>query len=66
MKTMFDFANYGSQEFIIKLDDIDTTDWRNVLTNPRRTLNEEIKSLPNGVAFIEELLTNCSKYVPWQ
>lgn len=63
---MFDFTNYKAQDFIIKLDDIDTTDWRNVLTNPRRQLNEEIKKLPNGVAFIEELLTNCSKYVPWQ
>lgn len=63
---MFDFKNYDSQDFIIKLDNIDTTDWHNVLTNPRRALNEEIKSLPNGVAFIEELLTNCSKYVPWQ
>lgn len=66
MKTMFDFKNYTSQEFIIKLDDIDTTDWRNVLTNPVRTLNEEIKHLPKGVAFIEELLANCSKYVPWK
>lgn len=66
MKTMFDFKNYTAQDFIIKLDDIDTTDWRNVLTNPVRILNEEIKSLPRGIAFIEELLTNCSKYVPWQ
>lgn len=63
---MYDFVNYNHQDFIIKLDDIDTTDWRNVLTNPSRKLNEEIKNLPNGVAFIEELLTNCSKYVPWQ
>lgn len=65
MKTMFDFKNVIAQDFIIKLDDIDTTDWRNVLTNPTRTLNEEIKNLPRGVAFIEELLTNCSRYVPW-
>lgn len=63
---MFDFKNFNVQEFVIELDDIDNTDWRNVFTKPNRTLNEEIKNLPKGVAFIEELLTNCSKYVPWQ
>lgn len=64
MKTLFDFKTLTAQDFIIKLDDIDTTDWSNVNTNPMRQLNEEIKNLPRGVAFIEELLTNSSKYVP--
>lgn len=63
---MYNFKTIEHQDFIIKLNDIDTTDWHNVLTNPRRQLNDEIKNLPSGIAFIEELLTNCSKYVPWQ
>lgn len=63
---MLDFATETYQDYIIELNDIDSTEWRNVRTNPRRVLNEEIKSLPKGVAFIKELLTNDAKYVPWK
>lgn len=63
---MISLKNELYQEFIIQLSDIDTTDWLNVRTNPRRTLNEEIKNLPKGIPFIKELLENRSKYVPWQ
>lgn len=63
---MLDFENQCYQEFIIELCDIDTTEWHNVRTNPRRILNEEIKSLMKGIPFIQELLSNCSKYVPWK
>ncbi|XP_055308896.1 uncharacterized protein LOC129572816 [Sitodiplosis mosellana] len=66
MKTMLDFKTESYQDYIIELSDIDSTEWRNVRTNPRRVLNEEIKSLPKGVAFIKELLTNDRKYVPWK
>lgn len=63
---MVDLKNHLYQEYIIELSDIDTTDWHNVRSNPRRTLNEEIKNLPKGIPFIKELLENSKKYVPWQ
>lgn len=63
---MLDFKRQEYQEYIIELSDIDSTDWRCVRTNPQRVLNETIKSLPKGMAFIKELLTADSKYVPWQ
>lgn len=63
---MIDFENTIYQDFIIELSDIDSTNWRNVRTNPHRTLNEDVKSLPKGIPFIEELLANSSEYVPWQ
>lgn len=63
---MLDFETQSYQEYIIELRDIDSTEWRNVRTNPRRVLNEEIKSLPKGMAFIKELLKNDRKYVPWK
>lgn len=63
---MLDFTNERYQDYIIELSDIDTTDWRNVRTNPRRVLNEQIKSLPKGMEFIKELIANDQKYVPWE
>lgn len=63
---MLDFERHNYQDYIIELSNIDSTEWRNVRTNPPRVLNEEIKSLPKGVKFIEELLTNDTKYVPWK
>lgn len=63
---MLDFKNYNYQDYIIELSDIDCTEWQNVRTNPRRVLNECIKSLPFGMPFIKELLTNDTKYIPWQ
>lgn len=63
---MVDFEKYNYQDYIIELSDIDSTEWRNVRTNPSRVLNEQIKSVPNGVEFIKELLTKDSKYVPWK
>ncbi|XP_031639507.1 uncharacterized protein LOC116351524 [Contarinia nasturtii] len=66
IKTMLDFEGHNYQDYIIELSDIDSTEWRNVRTNPRRVLNEEIKTVPRGIPFIKELLTNDSKYVPWK
>lgn len=64
---MLDFAAQNHQDYIIELNNgIESTDWRNVRTNPRRVLNEEIKSLSKGTAFIRELLSNDEKYVPWK
>lgn len=63
---MLNFKQHIYQDYIIELNDVDSTEWRNVRTNPRRVLNEEIKNLPKGMAFIKEFLTNDSKYVPWE
>lgn len=63
---MFDFENLVYQDYIIELNDIDCTEWRNVRTNPRRVLNESIKHLPKGLRFIKELLKNDTKYIPMQ
>lgn len=61
---MLDFEGHNYQDYIIKLNDIDSTEWRNVQTNPQRVLNEEIKTLPKGIPFIKELLINDSRYIP--
>lgn len=63
---MVDYVNQRIQEFIIEIVDIDSTEWRNVRTNPRRTLNPKIKNLPTGVPFIVEVLSNSSKYIPYE
>lgn len=61
---MVDFNRLLFTDYIIDLDDIDRTEWRNVKTNPRRALHDNVKTLPIGISFIEEFLSNGNKYVP--
>lgn len=63
---MFDFVRYLATDYIIDLDDIDRTEWRNVKTNPNRALHDDVKTLPVGVPFIEEFVSNGDKYVPME
>lgn len=63
---MSDDKRYLTQEYIIDLVDIDGTNWRNVRTKPRRLLHNDVKSLPNGMAFLTDFLQNDKKYVPME
>lgn len=63
---MMDFKNYESTEYVIDINDIDSTDWRNVHTSPVRMLNKAIEALPKGMAFLREFLPNDTKYVPFE
>lgn len=54
------------QDYIIDLNGIDTTTWRDVCTKPQRLLNESVKALPKGLPFITQFVANDHEYVPME
>lgn len=62
-QTVFDIKKYISQEYVIKLDKIDSVGPRNVFFEPACETTDEFKNLPVGFPFLRAFLSNPKSFL---